>query len=274
MLGVLIFGWELIRGWRMYGWRSHHLIFLGFALWILRGSSEAISKTSVVVTLFAAFAVLVLLYFRGRPEVQRTFVVGYFAATVLLVLFILAHSIFLFSADSMLGTVVAAFGRDITLTDRLFIWQDMHRIAAGSPFLGVGYGGFWIGREANVPWNTHTWILGQGHNGYLDIYLQLGLVGSFLFSGIIFTSLSKLLAGAPLHFERFAFSFALFVTTLFVNITETTFIRGDHHLWLVFLLTVIRGSPAAEEGTGAELSPDGAEAQFPPPEGAIGTANQ
>jgi hypothetical protein len=99
-------------------------------------------------------------------------------------------------------------------------------------------------------------------------------VGSFLFSGIIFTSLSKLLAGAPLHFERFAFSFALFVTTLFVNITESTFIRGDHHLWLVFLLTVITGTSSADESSEAELSPDAAEAQFSHAEGAMGTANQ
>lgn len=274
MLGVLIFGWELTRGWRSHGWRSHHLLFLGFALWILRGSSEAISKTSVVVTLFAAFALLVLLYFRGRPEVQRTFVVGYFSATLCLVVFILLHSVFSFSADSMLGTIVAAFGRDITLTDRLFIWQDMHQIAARSPFLGVGYGGFWVGREANVPWNTHTWILGQGHNGYIDVYLQLGLVGSFLFAGVIFGNLGRLLANAQAQFERFAFSFALFVTTLFVNITETTFIRGDHHLWLVFLLTVIRVSSAAEEDSGAELAAEPTESQLPPAEESMGTANR
>jgi O-antigen ligase len=261
MLGVIIFGWEALRAWRERGWRNHHLIFLGFALWLLRGSSEAVSKTSVLVTAFAIVALIALLRLRHRPAAQRTFAVAYFTGTVLLVTFILAHSIFVFGADSLLGSIVSAFGRDITLTDRLYIWQDMHRIAAGSPFLGVGYGGFWIGREANVPWNTHTWVLGQGHNGYIDIYLQLGLAGSFLFAGILFSNVGRLLAIAQQDFERFAFSFALFVTTVFVNITETTFIRGDHHLWLVFLLTVIglpATSPVETEQLTAEGSPDDA----------------
>jgi len=244
MLGVIIFGWEALRVWRERGWRNHHLIFLGLALWLLRGSSEAVSKTSVVVTAFAIVAIAALLRLRDRPEAQRAFAVAYFGGTMLLVTFILAHSVLVFGADSLLGSIVSAFGRDITLTDRLYIWQDIHRIAAGSPFLGVGYGGFWIGREANVPWNTHTWVLGQGHNGYIDVYLQLGLIGAFLFAGILFSNLGRLLDLARQDFEHFAFSFALFVTTVFVNITETTFIRGDHHLWLVFLLTVI-GLPAS-----------------------------
>jgi len=110
----------------------------------------------------------------------------------------------------------------------------MYRAASGNPLLGVGYGGFWIGRTANIPWNTHTWVLGQGHSGYVDTYLQLGIAGWVILTGVILTTHRRLVAALATDFDFAAWRLTLFTVVLFVNITETTLLRGDHHLWFIF----------------------------------------
>ena len=143
----------------------------------------------------------------------------------------------MFSEDSFFGYLITKFGRDITLTDRIYIWNDVYAAAANNPLFGVGYGGFWIERIANIPWNsTMTWVLGQAHNGYIDTYLQLGLVGGFLFARVLFATLPRLVASLDDDFDYGCFRITLFITILFINVTETTFLRGDHHLWFILLL--------------------------------------
>jgi O-antigen ligase len=209
------------------------------ALYLLRGSSEAISMTSVSVAAFATIVLYRLQAYRSLPAQARPFVVAVFSAVVALILLIAAHSVFLFSADSILGNMVTMFGRDITLTDRTYIWSDCYA-AVSNPLLGVGFGGFWIGRLVNIPWNANmTWVLGQAHSGYVETYLQLGLIGVLLLAMLVFTSFPKLLKELETSFDDGAIRITLFLTILFVNVTESVFPRGDHHLWLLFLVALI-----------------------------------
>jgi exopolysaccharide production protein ExoQ len=234
MLGVLFFAWDLFRNWSSRGWRHLNTLYLLLGIYLLKGSNHGVSKTSILVALLAVSILFILHLQRQRPEALHRFTKLTLFGGLSLVGFIVTHSIFAFDDDSFLGTIVKLFGRDITLTDRLYIWQDMYRAASGNPLLGVGYGGFWIGREANIPWNTHTWVLGQGHSGYVDTYLQLGLAGWCILAGIILVGHRRLVAGLTEDFDFAAWRLTLFLVVLFVNLTETTLLRGDHHLWFIF----------------------------------------
>jgi O-antigen ligase len=113
----------------------------------------------------------------------------------------------------------------------------MYDAARGSFFGGVGYGGFWIGREANIAWNAGmSWALGQGHSGYVDTFLQLGSIGLIMLIGLIISTFRRLLSAERSDFDFFAFRLTLLLTITFINITETTFLRGDHHLWFLFMV--------------------------------------
>ena len=165
MVGVLYFSWDLFTQWRYRGWRHLNSGYLLLSVYLLKGSNHGVSKTSVLVALLAVTILLVLTLQRERPALLRRFTTLTLIGGLSIVVLIVTHSIVAFDDDSLLGAAVKLFGRDITLTDRLYIWQDMYRAASGNPLLGVGYGGFWIGRLANIPWNTHTWVLGQGQIG-------------------------------------------------------------------------------------------------------------
>jgi O-antigen ligase len=113
--------------------------------------------------------------------------------------------------------------------------------------LGVGFGGFWIGRLANIPWTEQmTWTLGQAHSGYVDTYLQIGLIGVLLLAAVIASSLPRLVANLRQNFDLACFRITMLLTVVYVNLTETTFLRGDHHMWFVTMLVLwILPSPEA-----------------------------
>jgi O-antigen ligase len=239
MLGVLYFSWEVRRHWREQRWRSLNMIYLLMALYLLKGSEETVSLTSIVVTVFALFVFLRIQSLRSRPEAVRRFVRIVYFGTIALVSLVLVHSVVMFSPDSLFGHIITTFGRDITLTDRTNIWHDVYAAASGNPLLGVGIGGFWIGRIANIPWNAEmTWVLGQAHSGYVDTYLQLGIIGGALFAAVMFSTMPKLLDSMSEDFDYACFRITLFITILFVNITESTHLRGDHQFWFITQLVL------------------------------------
>lgn len=236
MLGFLYFFWEIKRHWPQFKWRNFHVLYLLMAIYLLKGSETSISLTSVSVCVFASLIFLWMQSFRSRPAAAQPCIKFVFASVAALVVLVIVHSIVMFSADSIFGKVITTFGRNITLTDRTSIWHDVYA-AVGNPLIGVGFGGFWIGRLANIPWNANmTWVLAEAHNGYIDTYLQLGLIGVFLLTGLLFSTLPRLCNSLIEDFDFGCFRVTLFLTILLINITESTYIRGDHHLWLILMM--------------------------------------
>lgn len=239
MIGVLCFSWEIYRDWHRRGWFNLNTAYLLMALYLLKGSEGAVSMTSLSVSFFALAVFLRIQSLRSRLTSVRTFVQTVFFGTISFIALIIFHSIAQFKSDSTFGQLITMFGRDITLTGRTEIWHDMYAAAAANPLFGVGYGGFWIGRMANIPWNAGmTWVLAQGHSGYVDTYLQIGLIGSFLLAGVLFTTIRRLLASLTEDFDFACFRITMFLTILFVNITESTYLRGEHHLWFIMQLVI------------------------------------
>lgn len=261
MLGTVYFLYEVRRQWAELRWKNFHVLYLMMSVYLLKGSPVTISMTSVSVCVFAGIVFFRIQSLRQRPESVPRFVKTVFAATAALVTLVLVHSVVMFSEDSIFGYIITKFGRDITLTDRTDIWSDVYAAASKSPLVGVGYGGFWIGRLANIPWNASmTWVLGQAHSGYVDTYLQLGWIGGILLAGVMFSTLPRLLATFSDDFEFASFRVTLFLTIIFVNITESTYLRGDHHLWMIFMLVAwIIPAPARAE---IEIDNDAGDAEF------------
>ena len=263
MLGILYFFWQVRQHWRDVGWRNLHILYLLMALYLLKGAGS-ISMTSISVCVFALVIFFRIQSLRTRPSAIRPFVLTVFSGTTAVILLVIVHSIVMFSPDSFFGQIITFLGRDVTMTDRTYIWSDVYAAASKNPLLGVGFGGFWIGRIVNIPWNAHmTWILGQAHSGYVDTYLQLGLVGALLLAGVLFTTLPGLLASLADDFDFGCLRITLFLTIVLVDMTESVYLRGDHHLWLILMIVLWRVPKAANvavrpkaKSVEADLAPD------------------
>ncbi len=263
MVGTLYFIYETIRQWQQKGWRNISIIYILLGGYLLKGSDKTISMTSVSVFVFGLFIFLRLEMLRNRREAIRPFVWKMTALTASLIVLVSVHSVVMFSEHSVFGWMITKLGRDITLTDRTTIWSEVYMAASSNPLMGVGFGGFWIGQEANIEFSRRmTWVLGQAHSGYVDTYLQTGWIGIILMTGTFLTAARRLRNTVAYDFEAGRFKVIIFLTALFVNITETSHLRGDHHLWVLLLLSLIdvsgttRGQPVSSDGDEDRSAPE------------------
>lgn len=79
--------------------------------------------------------------------------------------------------------VLAAFGKDSTLTGRTYLWQEGLRAASFAPVLGVGYYAYWVQgfSEAERLWSEFYIASRTGfhfHNTYIEALVELGYVGA------------------------------------------------------------------------------------------------
>ena len=95
----------------------------------------------------------------------------------------------------MNGSMAEAVGKDPTLTDRTKIWAfvlGMHT----NPLVGTGYQSFWLGPRLEYFWqNSGLGHLNEAHNGYLEVYLELGLIGVSLLIGFLFRAIGRFVGG-------------------------------------------------------------------------------
>jgi len=83
--------------------------------------------------------------------------------------------------------IVSIFGRDPTLTTRVPMWHGLLAMVE-NPIFGTGYESFWLGDRLRVLWAEYG-ALTHSHNGYLETYLNLGLIGLAILVGCILSGL-------------------------------------------------------------------------------------
>lgn len=125
-------------------------------------------------------------------------------------------------------------------TGRYQIWTALIRAYADRPLLGVGYGSLWdLGPEGPISPYAKGWVaeVSQGHNGYLDLLVQIGAPGTLLvlFAALVWP-IQRLLRGGD-HPAR-VLGAAMLVFCLGHNFTESTLFDRDA-LGQVFLLIAI-----------------------------------
>jgi exopolysaccharide production protein ExoQ len=132
--------------------------------------------------------------------------------------------------------LLTALGRNSTLSGRTVIWGLVARSIAKRPLLGYGFYAFWLGMKgesARLIVGTH-WTFGYAHNGFLEIWLQLGLVGLVVFFFTLFHATRNawfcLRRGCPPGVHWYIGIIAL---TMMYNMDESTV------FWPIDLLTVL-----------------------------------
>jgi exopolysaccharide production protein ExoQ len=121
--------------------------------------------------------------------------------------------------------VFDAMGRDASLTGRVPLWQVVIGIIAEKPVFGHAYGGFFTADSIDLQylWLQFPWQPPHAHSGYLDMMVDLGIVGLllylWLFSSTIFLGLKALYSGT-LPLARWVLFFMLI--NVLMNIDEDT----------------------------------------------------
>jgi O-antigen ligase len=135
------------------------------------------------------------------------------------------------------GGALVTMGRDPTLTGRTGIWDVTLRFAA-NPFFGAGFESFWLGERLLNIWNIYPWHPNQAHNGYLEIFLNLGWVGMALFAFVIATGYRNVVGALRQDRDAGAFRLAYFIAVLVYNFTEAVS-RTFTPIWVLYLLATL-----------------------------------
>jgi exopolysaccharide production protein ExoQ len=128
---------------------------------------------------------------------------------------------------------------DPTFTGRSIIWDFVESEIEHRPLLGWGYQSFWlVGPDAPSIVNAPGWVkdMPNGHNGYLDVKVELGYAGYALFMAFIITTLHAIGRVADRAPTRAWLLLTLALQIIITNGLESIWMRGFEMLWVVFLI--------------------------------------
>jgi exopolysaccharide production protein ExoQ len=132
-------------------------------------------------------------------------------------------------------------GRTADLSGRTEIWAAAIA-SADSPLFGTGFESFWNKNSHKVVSLLFNYSgisnLNSAHDGYIQIYLDLGWVGLCLLSVIIIGGYLRAVRAFRQNSEFGSLALALIVTCAFYNITEAGF-RIMTLSWITLLLAVV-----------------------------------
>jgi exopolysaccharide production protein ExoQ len=156
-----------------------------------------------------------------------------------------------------LGALFTLIGRDSTLTGRAQLWTMSLQAAAKSPILGYGYNAFWnVSQQAMQIRSMLHWNPPHSHNSFIDLTLQLGLVGLFLFVAAYAVAIRRAVSYTrPSLGRESMWPLAYLSFTLLFGITEGGFVAPGSIFWMLFVaaacsvtqLPVLAVVPAPEQ---------------------------
>jgi exopolysaccharide production protein ExoQ len=210
------------------------LLAIGFYLLCLSHSS-----TSLTCFLIGSGLMLVmhLPAFRRRPK--RVSRLGLAIVAVGLLLPVLGAS-----AD-----VARLLGRDASFSGRTVIWAALIPTVS-SPLIGTGFDSYWDSpnvKQFQSTLKSMGWYsperLNEAHNGYLDVYLNLGWIGLLLILTILTVGYVRACKANERNRELGGLPLAYVVAGVFYSFTEAGF-RTLSTSWFFILLAVVVASGA------------------------------
>lgn len=150
----------------------------------LLASQSATSIISVAAALAVVLAFAAFLFFSPRQR-KMTFAIGIVVA--------LAGAVLALNGG-FLDLLLGAFGKDSTLTGRTYLWSQGIEAGHAAPIVGIGYQAYWVQgfSEAERLW-ADFFITGRSgfhfHNTYIELYVELGLIGTALMVLLLATTL-------------------------------------------------------------------------------------
>ena len=238
--------WRLVTSYRTVERKGRfrrlfpHLCIAGMAVWCL---SVAHSMTCIACTVIG-FTILLItnVWSSARKSALLHFVLGS-------IIFAVVYASVL---NPDVG-VVTSVGKDPTLTYRTDVWREVGRLASANPLRGAGFESFWLGSRLKEMCTIFVWCPNESHNGYLEVYANLGWMGIAVLGFVIVAGYVKAVRLFRTGTDIGSLVLTCFVAALIYNISEAGF-RINTMVWLMFLLSltaasIIEAAPATSHRT-------------------------
>jgi exopolysaccharide production protein ExoQ len=227
--GLFLF-WDLIKTRRHENrgiWKLNrylNMFLLVMVLWLLLKSHSSTSLGSMIVGISLIIG-LGFSFIKTKVRYLGTFVI-----VSILTIFVL---------DQVFGltefVVTKVLGRNMTFTDRSFVWKDLLAMDT-NPLWGVGYDSFWLGDR--LKYFSYKHQVNEAHNGYLEVYLELGTIGLFLLGGFLINTFYNAKRSLMVDFDFGRLRLALLFIFLLYNVTESAYKASTLMFFVLMLLAI------------------------------------
>lgn len=208
-----------------------------WVFWLLLASTVALlvlaSSTSSLVNLVVMLGLcLVYRLLRWRYELMISAILAGVIGGIAVLLWLFDYG--------GLDLIFTALGKDPTLTGRTDIWQYSWDMIQLRPWQGYGLSAFWHGLQGPSAYVelALTVPVAYAHNGYLDMWLGIGLLGLSAFFIGIFSAAAKAIAWLRQTNTVEGFWPLLLLTFILLsNVAEGSITTMSNHLWAMYTAT-------------------------------------
>ncbi len=218
-IGIITSGYQFLQG----GWRRVvALITMGVAFWLV---IESESKSALAFALFSLGSSWAILLVCKMTRLTPAIIVG----TVVIA------SMFVSSPIERLG--YRMYG-DASLTGRTGIWAYIDYQISHRPWFGWGFHSYYFvpnSPHANAPGYVRE--MPSSHSGYMELKLETGRIGYWLFLISIYASLHLLERVRRIDPVRAWFFLSFQVFSILINLTDSGWFTLSA-LWMLYVLVV------------------------------------
>lgn len=228
ILGLFL-AWQWMQIWRLDKtiWRRNELRLIAFLLLMLSYLLiKAHSSTALLSSALGGLVIVVL----GFQIIDKRAIGAY--AVVVVISAVTAQLTF-----DVYGKIVDFTGHGATIEGRAELWHTLLGMAR-HPLFGEGFESFWLGGRLQTLWAQYWWHPTEAHNGYLETFLNLGLVGLILLMGVILSTFRKCWIELLRNFEWGRFRMGVLVAILAYNWTEAAF-KALHLAFFAFYIIAV-----------------------------------
>jgi exopolysaccharide production protein ExoQ len=154
------------------------------------------------------------------------------------------------------NSFILAFGKDLTLTGRTGVWESVVVMIKQQPWLGYGYNAFWTGwgGPATYVYNEVGFLVFYSHDGLLELWLQLGIVGVFIFFAILIVFFYKSIQYLKIEKGLIHMFPLLYISFLVLgNITESDVLARNSIYWVLFVTLFMQIAKASSVETNVTI---------------------
>jgi len=137
----------------------------------------------------------------------------------------------------LIEQVFVLIGKNSSLTGRVPLWSILFEYGMNNPILGVGYRVFFIGFNATWFLKIFEWDCTNAHNGFLQAFLEVGIIGTVIFIFCLVWLLIKAIKN--MQITKFKTNsiilFAMLIEYILLNFSSDCFL-SERFCVFVFLL--------------------------------------
>jgi O-antigen ligase len=139
------------------------------------------------------------------------------------------------SITSNAESILKSMGKDTTFTGRFPLWSMLLQKAGEKPWLGYGYHGFWSTNIGDDVRRIFGWA-GDAHNGFIEVFLNLGFIGlSLLLIGLLRSYYRSIAWASLFKTPEGLWPLLVLTVTIFGDLSTSPTILEPNAYWMLYV---------------------------------------